>query len=57
MTAPPTAPFRGCDLIGQSRTRPEASATLFDRCSGTLYRYISRRLGRRSSRTWSVRRS
>jgi len=33
------------DLIRSSRTDPEAFAALFDRYSGMLYRYVSRRLG------------
>ncbi|KAB2351855.1 RNA polymerase sigma factor [Actinomadura rudentiformis] len=33
------------DLIERSRTDPEAFAALFDRYSGMLYRYVSRRLG------------
>lgn len=45
MTAPLTAQTRDCDLIDESRTRPEAFAALFDRYSGMLYRYVSRRLG------------
>ncbi|WP_344972269.1 RNA polymerase sigma factor [Streptosporangium fragile] len=45
MTAPPTAQVHDCDLIARSRTHPEAFAALFDRYSGMLYRYVSRRLG------------
>lgn len=45
MTAPLTAQTRDCDLIDESRARPEAFAALFDRYSGMLYRYVSRRLG------------
>ncbi|WP_440086664.1 LCP family glycopolymer transferase [Streptosporangium sp. LJ11] len=45
MTAPLTAQTRDCDLIDESRTHPEAFAALFDRYSGMLYRYVSRRLG------------
>ncbi|MFF3441544.1 RNA polymerase sigma factor [Streptosporangium sp. NPDC002721] len=45
MTAPLTAQTRDCDLIDESRTRPEAFAALFDRYAGMLYRYVSRRLG------------
>ncbi|MEV8635438.1 sigma-70 family RNA polymerase sigma factor [Streptosporangium sp. NPDC051023] len=45
MTAPPTTETRDCDLLHESRTRPEAFAALFDRYSGMLYRYVSRRLG------------
>ncbi|MFG1947613.1 RNA polymerase sigma factor [Nonomuraea sp. NPDC048826] len=33
------------DLISASLTEPEAFAELFDRYSGMLYRYVSRRLG------------
>lgn len=32
-------------LIGESLTRPESFAALFDRYSGMLYRYVTRRLG------------
>ncbi|MEV0973476.1 RNA polymerase sigma factor [Microtetraspora glauca] len=45
MTAIPTDRIRDSDLIGESRTDPEAFAALFDRYSGMLYRYVSRRLG------------
>ncbi|MCG5217790.1 RNA polymerase sigma factor [Streptosporangium sp. KLBMP 9127] len=45
MTAPPTAPTSDGALIAESRADPEAFATLFDRYSGMLYRYVSRRLG------------
>jgi RNA polymerase sigma-70 factor (ECF subfamily) len=37
------------DLIRRSRTDPEAFAALFDRYSGMLYRYVSRRLGPESA--------
>ena len=37
MTAPLTAQTRDCDLIDESRTRPEAFAALFDRYSAMLY--------------------
>ncbi|MFC4534235.1 RNA polymerase sigma factor [Sphaerisporangium dianthi] len=46
MSAPPTAgSILDSDLIAESRGRPEAFATLFDRYAAMLYRYISRRLG------------
>ncbi|MET8157231.1 sigma-70 family RNA polymerase sigma factor [Sphaerisporangium sp. NPDC005289] len=46
MTAPPTArSVLDSDLIAESRGRPEAFATLFDRYAAMLYRYVSRRLG------------
>ncbi|MDL4775876.1 MULTISPECIES: RNA polymerase sigma factor [Thermomonosporaceae] len=53
MTAPGTgalsidAPATGSDaeLIERSRDDPEAFGALFDRYSGMLYRYVSRRLG------------
>ncbi|WP_271222116.1 RNA polymerase sigma factor [Streptosporangium carneum] len=45
MTAPPTTGTRDSDLLEESLTRPEAFSALFDRYSGMLYRYVSRRLG------------
>lgn len=45
MTAPPTTRSPDSELIAESRARPEAFAALFDRYSGMLYRYVSRRLG------------
>ncbi|MFC4592471.1 RNA polymerase sigma factor [Sphaerisporangium corydalis] len=45
MTAPPTTRSLDSELIAESRTRPDAFAALFDRYSGMLYRYVSRRLG------------
>ncbi|WP_285707628.1 RNA polymerase sigma factor [Microtetraspora sp. NBRC 16547] len=45
MTAIPADRVRDSDVIGESRTDPEAFAALFDRYSSMLYRYVSRRLG------------
>ncbi|MGI5491502.1 RNA polymerase sigma factor [Microtetraspora malaysiensis] len=45
LTALPADPVRDADLIGESRTDPEAFAVLFDRYSSMLYRYVSQRLG------------
>ncbi|WP_306303410.1 RNA polymerase sigma factor [Microtetraspora niveoalba] len=45
LTAIPADRVRDSDLIGESRTDPEAFAALFDRYSSMLYRYVSRRLG------------
>ncbi|GAA4593855.1 RNA polymerase sigma factor [Planotetraspora phitsanulokensis] len=45
MTAQTAAVPRDSDLIADSRTEPEAFAVLFDRYSGMLYRYVSRRVG------------
>ncbi|WP_084781118.1 RNA polymerase sigma factor [Planobispora rosea] len=45
MTAPPTVQLGDSDLVKESLSRPEAFAALFDRYSGMLYRYVSRRLG------------
>ncbi|GAA1298178.1 DNA-directed RNA polymerase sigma-70 factor [Planotetraspora silvatica] len=45
MTVPTAALPRDSDLIADSRTEPEAFAVLFDRYSGMLYRYVSRRMG------------
>ncbi|MER5422665.1 RNA polymerase sigma factor [Streptosporangium roseum] len=45
MTAPPTTLTHDSELLRESRTHPEVFAALFDRYSGMLYRYVSRRLG------------
>lgn len=45
MTAPPAVPTIDAELIESSLTDPESFAALFDRYSGMLYRYVSRRLG------------
>lgn len=45
MTASSTTRIRDSDIVSESRTSPEAFAELFDRYSGMLYRYVSRRLG------------
>ncbi|WP_153536397.1 RNA polymerase sigma factor [Actinomadura macrotermitis] len=47
MTAPPAlgAATADAEIIRRSLAEPEAFAVLFDRYSGMLYRYVSRRLG------------
>ncbi|WP_285777630.1 RNA polymerase sigma factor [Microtetraspora sp. NBRC 13810] len=42
---PLATPSLDSELIAESRARPDAFAGLFDRYSGMLYRYVSRRLG------------
>ncbi|MFJ2030831.1 RNA polymerase sigma factor [Streptosporangium sp. NPDC087985] len=45
MTVSSSTRIRDSDIVSESRTNPEAFAELFDRYSGMLYRYVSRRLG------------
>src|SRR5690606_13763372 len=45
MITQPATRAADAELIGASLTEPEAFAELFDRYSGMLYRYVSRRLG------------
>ncbi|MFI6321361.1 RNA polymerase sigma factor [Nonomuraea sp. NPDC050556] len=45
MSAPTTLRGQDSDLIAESLADPEAFAALFDRYSGMIYRYVSKRLG------------
>lgn len=45
MTAPSTLRVNDAELVAESLTDPEAFAALFDRYSGMIYRYVSKRLG------------
>ncbi|GAA4057202.1 RNA polymerase sigma factor [Nonomuraea soli] len=45
MTAPPLARVTDSDVIRESLAEPEAFAELFDRYSGMIFRYVSKRLG------------
>ncbi|MEV0582974.1 RNA polymerase sigma factor [Nonomuraea sp. NPDC050310] len=45
MTAPPLPGVLDSDVVRESLDRPESFAALFDRYSGMIYRYVSRRIG------------